>query len=88
VEWIPVSGRGRIYSYTVVPRPLLPEFRDQVPYAPAVVELEDVPEVRIVSDVVDAEPAGIQVGAPVSVVWEDVRPGLSLPRFVISRREG
>ena len=34
-EWTPSSGRARVFSWTVVRRPMHPDFAEDVPYAPA-----------------------------------------------------
>jgi len=39
LSWVPSSGRGTLYSWTVVWRPQHPSFT--VPYAPCVVEVEE-----------------------------------------------
>src|SRR5687768_3196704 len=38
-----VSGRGRIYSYTIMRQTSVAGFEDQVPYTNALVELEEQP---------------------------------------------
>lgn len=43
VAWADASGRGSVYSFTVVHRNDLPPFRDRLPYVVAVVELEEGP---------------------------------------------
>ena len=78
VEWAKVSGRGRVYSFTVVHHPVHPAFLD-VPYAVVIVELEE--GVRMVGDVVDAKPEEIYIGMPVEVVFDDVTEEVTLPRF-------
>ena len=39
LEWVKSSGKGIIYSFTVVHRPQRPEFN--VPYVAAIIELEE-----------------------------------------------
>jgi uncharacterized OB-fold protein len=80
-DWMASSGRGTVYSYTVVRRAFVPSLAAHVPYVAVIVELDDVPGVRLVSNLVDVDPAAVRVGLAVQVVWEDVGPGLALPRF-------
>lgn len=40
-EWQPVSGKGVIYSYSVVTQPIQPAFRDFAPYPVVLVELDE-----------------------------------------------
>jgi uncharacterized protein len=78
--WLELSGHGTVYTYTVVHQQFVPA---DVPY---VVVAVDLPEgVRMVSNLVDVDPAAVRIGMPVDVVWEDMGPELSLPRFTLSR---
>jgi hypothetical protein len=80
--WVPVSGRGTIFSWAVVHRAFLPELEGSVPYTIVVVALDDAPGVRLISNLIDGEPA---VDQPVEVVFEDVAPEVSVPRFRVRR---
>ena len=40
-DWQEVSGKGTIYSYEIVPQAIQPAFRDWVPYAIVLVELDE-----------------------------------------------
>ncbi len=45
VVWTPVSGRGTVYTYSVVHRAPTPAYQEDAPYAIAYVELEEGPRV-------------------------------------------
>lgn len=79
LEWEPValSGRGSIYSYAVYHHPQMEGF--ETPYVVAVVELEE--GVRFVSNVVDVDPATVEIGQEVHVTFDDVGEGVVLPQF-------
>jgi uncharacterized OB-fold protein len=79
--WQEVSGRGTVYTYTVVHRAYVPSLADKVPYVVIVVELEGSGGARLLSNLVDADASAVRVGLPVEAVWEDVAPGLAIPRF-------
>jgi len=79
--WRELSGRGTVYTYTIVWRAFVPSLADRLPYVVAVVELEGGDGARLLSNVVDVDATMVQVGMPVEVVWEDVGPSLALPRF-------
>jgi uncharacterized OB-fold protein len=81
-DWIESAGRGTVYTFTVVHRAFVPSLAGRVPYVVAVIALDDVAGVRLVSNVVDVDPAAVRIGMPVAVVWEDVAPGVALPRFL------
>jgi uncharacterized OB-fold protein len=78
-DWEPVSGRGEVYSYTVVHRPIAAG--QQLPYVIAVIELHDSGGVRIISNLVDVNPDEVEIGLPVELVWEDMSADLAIPRF-------
>lgn len=86
--WTAVSGRGRLYSWAVVRRAFLPAFADKVPFVSALVSLEEDVAVRIVSYVVDCDPAALVAGQPVQAVFRPLSfstvPGRSVvvPMFV------
>ena len=75
------TGRGAIYSYSVVDRPLHAGFVDALPYVVALVELDDQPGLRILTNIVGV-PAGTRLscGLPVEVTFED-RGSVTLPQF-------
>jgi hypothetical protein len=84
-EWVTVSGRGTVFSHAVVHRAFMPELAGHVPYTLVVVALDDAPGVRIVSNLVDAAPDELAIGLPVEVVFEDVTPEVTVPRFRVRR---
>jgi len=84
-EWVPLSGYGTVFSYAVVHRAFLPALASHVPYTLVVVALDDAPGVRLISNLVDAEPAAVRIGLPVDVFFEPVSADVTLPRFRIRR---
>jgi len=78
-EWQEVSGRGEVYTYTVVHRPIAAG--QPLPTVIAVIALEDAGGVRMISNLVAANPDEISIGMPVELVWEDMSEELAIPRF-------
>ncbi len=78
-EWTRVGGRGTVSSWVVFHKAYFPAFADEIPYAVVQVELEEGP--RLISNLVDVPPGQIRIGMPVEVVFDDVTPEISLPRF-------
>lgn len=76
--WRQVSGRGRIYSYTVNHQGEGP-YREHGPFVLAYVELDEGP--RLMTNIVADDPAELAVGLPVEVVFHDTGEGSALPRF-------
>jgi uncharacterized protein len=71
--WTAVHGTGRLFSWAVVHRAFLPAFREMTPFVTALVALDDDPSVRIVSYVVDCDPAALTVDQPVRAVFRALR---------------
>jgi uncharacterized OB-fold protein len=70
-SWKRASGRGTVYTFTVIHQNDLPPFRDRLPYVVAIVELEE--GVRMTSNV-EADPAEVRCGLPVQVeFWQEAR---------------
>ena len=78
-EWVRASGRGTVYTFTVTYQNQAPAYRDALPYVLAVVEL--VEGVRLMTNVVDCAPEAVRIGMPVEVLFEDVTPEVTLPKF-------
>lgn len=80
-ELAETTGRGVIYSYAVVDRPLHAGFVDRLPYVVVFVELDDQPGLRILTNLVDVPPGRrLSCGMPVEVVFEN-RGTVTLPQF-------
>jgi uncharacterized OB-fold protein len=77
--WAPVSGRGSVFSWAIMHQVYHPGFAAEVPYAVVVIELDE--GVRLVSNLVDCPPGDIRAGMPVEVVFDDVAPDVTLPKF-------
>jgi hypothetical protein len=77
--WVPVSGRGRVFSYNVMHQVYHPGFAAEVPYVVALVELDEGP--RLVTNLVDCAPADVRIDMPVEVVFERVSADVTLPKF-------
>ena len=78
-EWVPVSGRGEIYSFNVMHQVYHPGFAAEVPYAVVLVKLEEGP--KMVSNVVGIDAHAVRIGMPVRVVFEPLSDEITLPKF-------
>ncbi len=83
-EWVPSSGRGSVYSWTVTHQALVPMFAEDLPYATVVVELEE--GVRLVSALRGIDPGAIVLDLPVEVRFQKVSDSLGLHWFAPARR--
>jgi len=83
LEWPILSGRGTIYSFSVVRSAIVPQMEGCLPYVPALVEPDDANGVRLITNVVGVPLDRITVGAAVTVVWDERRDGIVVPRFTL-----
>tara|TARA_B100001559_G_C15944932_1_gene369339 strand:- start:85 stop:492 length:408 start_codon:yes stop_codon:yes gene_type:complete len=81
IEWREVSGKGKIYSYTVVHAPAGPAFKDDTPYIVASIELEE--GARIISNVITEDVTNVSIGDRVKVIFEKQDDEFTIPKFVI-----
>jgi len=77
--WREASGRGTVYSYTVVRSNAPSAFVDDMPYVVAVIRLAE--GVQLLSNIVDADPEHLRCDQPVEVVFETLDDEFSLPKF-------
>jgi len=66
----PVSGRGAVYSFTVVNREFAPGIKP--PYVAALVDLVEQDGLRLVTNLVNLAIGDVRIGMPVRVVYFDV----------------
>jgi uncharacterized protein len=71
-EWKDASGRGVIYSFSVMRRAT-------PPYVIAYVTLDEGP--TIMTGLVDCDVDALRIGQPVRVVWKDTDGGPPVPMF-------
>lgn len=80
-EWVKVSGRGKVYTWTLVTHPVHPAAASKVPYNVVQVQLDEQPDLLLVSNLVDVRNEEIRFDMPVEVVFEELEPGVKLPQF-------
>ena len=80
LRWVESNGTGTIVTFTVVWRPQTTAF--DVPYVVAVVRLDEGHE--MVTNVVEADPDAVRIGARVEVCFVDVDFSVTLPCFTLA----
>ena len=78
-KWVKSSGKGTVFTWTVAARAMHPAFVDAVPYAPVIIEMDE--GVRLVSELIDCEPADLEIGMRVEVAFAKVSDEVTLPKF-------
>jgi len=79
----PVSGRGRIHTFTVMHQRDVPGFESEAPFISIVVELEEQPMLLMVSNLPISERERVRIGLPVTVDFEDRGGSVIVPQFRI-----
>jgi uncharacterized OB-fold protein len=83
LAWEALSGCGRVETYTQNRQPFLPGFPET--YVVALVQVDEDPTARILSDLVDVDIDDVSIGMPVRVVFRhlsnDAGPDVYLPLF-------
>jgi uncharacterized protein len=79
-DWQPMSGRGTVFTYTIAHHPI-GLLKDYVPYNVVSVSLDEAPDIRIISNLIDVSAEDLRVGLPVRVIWEQTTAEVRLPRF-------
>ena len=82
LSWEHVSGRGKVYSFTVVHRSADVRFQEiasQNPYVFALIELDEGP--KLISNLINCEIDSIAIGASVQIIFEKINSDITLPKF-------
>ena len=77
-QWVPLSGKGTVYSHIAYHRAWHPSYQDKVPYNVSLVDLNEGG--RLVTNVVGCAPEDVKIGMNVEVIYEDL-PEYTLPKF-------
>ena len=80
INWVQLPGTATIYSFAVCDRSPYPDVPDFT-YLPIVVDLDGAPGTRLVSNLIDADPQTVEIGAKVTVDWHAINDGWLLPVF-------
>jgi uncharacterized OB-fold protein len=78
-SWERASGRGTVYTWTIVHGPTLPAFEASLPYNVVDVLLEE--GLHFVSQVLDCPPEALRDGLPVTAVFVPVDEAVTLVKF-------
>jgi uncharacterized OB-fold protein len=78
-EWVRCSGKGTIWTFTVMHQNQAAGFRDSLPYVMAMIDLAE--GLKMMTNIVDCPPEQVKIGMPVEVVYEDVTSEVTLAKF-------
>ncbi len=81
LEWIEASGKGTIYSFTVVESNAASPFIPDMPFVIAVVILEE--GVRMLTNIVDSDFDSLQCDQAVEVTFRKKNDEFTMPMFTL-----
>jgi uncharacterized OB-fold protein len=77
MTWHDVSGRGRLFAWSVIRYAWIPQVADRLPFVTGLIALDEDPAVRVVSYVVDCAPEALRCDQPMHAVFRPLRyPGV------------
>lgn len=79
-DWITLSGRGRVHSWTVTHHGFHPAFRGLVPYALVTVDMEE--GVRALGRLAEMNPENLTLGLPLRATFPLAEDGYGRLTFV------
>ncbi len=82
LEWTQLSGRGKVFAFTVIREVVgraLRGFAPDIPYVTAWIDLDEGP--RFCSNIIGCPIEDVKIDMDVEVVFEDAGHGITLPKF-------
>jgi uncharacterized OB-fold protein len=79
LSWNESKGKGRIHTFTVTYAYAPPEFMPDVPYALAMIKLDE--GFHMMSNIIECDYNKLTCEMPVEVVFDPVTPEVTLPKF-------
>ncbi len=78
-EWIKASGKGTVYTFTIVRQALARGWEERIPYVVAVITLDEGP--TFLTNLVNVHPDAVMIGMPVVVTFSELDGETKLPLF-------
>ncbi len=79
IEWVEASGKGTLFSYSVVENNAPSAFTNDIPFVVALIRLEE--GVQMLSNMVDCDFGELECDMPVEVTFEKLNDEFTLPKF-------
>lgn len=79
MAWVKVSGPAEVFTFCVFHQLYHPAWKGDIPYNVTFVKLAEGP--LLMTNIVGCRNEDIRIGMPVEVVFDDVTPEVTLPKF-------
>ena len=76
----PVSGQGRVETFSVIHRSFVQSFAERTPYVIAWIGLPEQEGLRVFANITGCAPDEVEIGMPVEVCFEE-HDGRRVPNF-------
>lgn len=82
LEWVEVSGRGTVYSYTIAYKVMMnfPGWKGDLPVVMCIIDLDE--GARMYGQVIGCKPEDVKIGMKLAVCFEDISPEAGIPKFL------
>ena len=80
-DWVPVSGKGKVWSFVVVRRAFDAGLTGELPLISAQVMLDEDNEIHFITLLKECTPEEVYIDMPVEVKFVDIEEKVSLPFF-------
>ncbi|MEE9285708.1 MAG: OB-fold domain-containing protein [Dehalococcoidia bacterium] len=81
-EWAQVAPKGTVHTWVTAHRAFHPGFKEDLPLPIVIVDVDEAPGVRMMGNFNDGtKHEDLAVGAPVTIVFDDVTEEWTLPKF-------
>ena len=77
--WVESSGRGKVYTFSVVLNNAPTAFLTDMPFVIAIVKLEE--GVQMMTNIVGCSPVDVHCEMPVAVAFEELNAEITVPKF-------
>ncbi|WP_334128536.1 Zn-ribbon domain-containing OB-fold protein [Sneathiella sp.] len=81
IEWVEAPDEAELFTFTFLHHPAHEAVRTRVPYNVAVVSFPSLGGVRLITNIVDAEPGELEIGMKVRLLWGTSGNGQIIPLF-------
>ena len=78
-DWHQAKGHGEVISFTIIRHPVSSAYAQDIPFAIALVRLEEGPV--MMTSLTDCDPESVRIGQPVEVCFEQWTTDITMPKF-------
>jgi hypothetical protein len=85
LSWCDIAGTGQLFTWTVIGHTSIAGFKEALPFAVGIVEVDGAPGVRMVGRIL-SDPAELAIDAPVEVGFVRIDDRVTIPLWRLKAR--